>query len=232
MTKRIFGAAASVLLACASSPSTSPHGMSAAEHEAAARREEESSAEHRARYDPRAWQDRTCPPRYGSLTPVCWADARNPTARHLDEAARRHEEAERHRAASRALRDAEAAACVEVAPGDREWSPFEHASDIVRVEALQEKGRTVGAIATFRAVPGLTPEVLKRVAACHAARNAVLGHTQPEMARCPLAVPGVQVGAFESSQGVSLELRGSDPRGAIEVLERARAAKSAEPQTP
>lgn len=226
MMRRIVGAGASVLLACASSPSTPPHAMSAAEHEAAARREEQSSAEHRARYDPQAWQDRTCPPRYGSLTPICWADTRNPTARHLDEAARRHEEAEQHRDASRALRDAEAAACAEVAPSDREWSPFEHASDIVSVEPLQEEARTVGAVTTFRAMPALTPEMLKRVATCHAARNAVLGHERPEMARCPLAVPGVQVGAFESAQGVSLELRGSDPRAALEIFERARAAKS------
>ena len=232
MTLRIFGAAASALLACASSSSTAPHAMGAAEHEAAARRADESSAEHRARYDSGAWQQRTCPPRYGALIPVCWADARNPTARHLDEAARRHEEAERHRAASRALRDAEATACSDVAPGDREWSPFEHAIDIVSVEPLREEGRTAGAVATFRAVPGLTAGMLKRVAACHAARNAVLGQAHPEMARCPLAVPGVQVHAVESPRGISLELRAADPHGAGEILERARAALPGDPRAP
>ena len=232
MTLRFLGAAASALLACASSSSTAPHDMSAAEHEAAARRADESSAEHRAHYDPGAWQQRSCPPRYGTLAPVCWADTRNPTARHLEEATRRHEEAERHRAASRALRHAEATACADVAPGDREWSPFEHAGDLVGVEPLLEEGRTVGAVATFRAVPGLTPETLKRVAVCHAARNAVLGHARHEMARCPLAVPGVQIDAVESPRTISLRLRAADPQGASEILARARAALPDERRKP
>lgn len=229
MSLRLAGAVASALIACASSRSTSPHAMSAKEHEAAARRAEESSGEHRAQYDPGAWQQRTCPPRYGSLIPVCWADARNPTARHLEEATRRHEEAERHRAASRALRDAEGAACEGVASADREWSPFEHATDIVRVEPLLETGRAVGAVATFRALPGLTSGTLKRIAACHVARNGVLGHANPGMTQCPLAVPGIEVAASGSERGISLEIRASDARTAKEVLERARAAVSAGP---
>lgn len=229
MLLRIAGAAASALLACASSSSTSPHAMSAAEHEAEAQRADESSAEHRARYDPGAFQQRTCPPRYGALTPVCWSDARNPTSPHLDEAARRHDEAERHLAASRALRDAESAACADVASADREWSPFEHGDDIVAVEPLLEKGRLAGAVTTFRAAPGLTPETLKRIAACHAARNAVVGHARPEMARCPLAVAGVEVVAAQSSHGgITLELRAGDPTRAREIVDRARAAVPAE----
>lgn len=83
----------------------------------------------------------------------------------------------------------------------------------------REKTRTVGAVATLRAAPGLAPEVPKRVAACHAVRKAVLGHTQPEMARCPLAFPGVQVAAFASPQGVALG-------------EATRAAKAGEQRTP
>lgn len=228
MSRHFIGAAASALLACASAPSTAPHSMSAAEHDAAARRAEESSAEHRAQYDPGAFQQRTCPPRYGALTPVCWTEGRNPTAGHLAETTRRHEEAERHLAASRALRDAEGTACAGIAAEDREWSPFEHPSDIVAVEPLVRRGKTTGALATFRAVPGLTPETLKRIAACHAARNAVLGHDRVEMSRCPLAVEGVDVGAtFESARGISLELGAADARGTREVLERARAAAAA-----
>lgn len=224
-SRHIIGAAASALLACASAPSTAPHAMSATEHDAAARRADESSAEHRARYDPGAFRQRTCPPRYGTLAPVCWADAWNPTAGHLEEAARRHDEAERHLAASRALRDAENAACAGVASEDREWSPFEHASDIVSVEPVVRDGKTVGARATFRTVPGLTPQTLRRIAACHAARNAVLGHDRVEMATCPLAVPEVEVdAAFESARGVSLELLAADARAAREILARARAA--------
>lgn len=227
MSPRYALAVASVMIACASSRPVSPHDMSVEEHEAAARHADESSGEHRAQYDPGAWRQRTCPPRYGSLTPVCWADARNPTAYHLDEAARRHEEAERHRAASRALREAEDAACADVAPPDREWSPFEHATDIVSVEPLLQEGNAKGAVATFRALPGLTAEALKRIAVCHAARNAVLGHSHPAMARCPLAVAGVEVDAFASARGISVELRAADPSAALEILERARAAASA-----
>lgn len=224
MIRMLSGAAASALLACASSPSTAPHAISAAEHEAAARRADASAAEHEASYDPRAWRERRCPPRYGGLTPICWSDAGNPTASHRDEADRRHQEAERHRAASRALRDAEATACADTAPADREWSPFEHADEILEIEPLRDGSRLVGATALFRPVPGLTPETLSRVASCHAARNAVLGHARPEMARCPLAVPGVRTRAIATPRGVALEIRADDPAAADEILARARAA--------
>lgn len=61
MTPSWYAVAGSALLACASSPSTAPHAMSAAEHEAAARRAGASAAEHDASYDSRAWQERGCP---------------------------------------------------------------------------------------------------------------------------------------------------------------------------
>ena len=213
-----------LLISCATTPSTAPQAMSAAEHAAAARRAEESAAEHLAQYDSRAWQVRTCPPRYGEHAPVCWADSRNPTAGHLEEAGHRHDEAERHRAASRALREAEETACAGVAPADREWSPFDHGSDIVRVEALTGGGQVTGAVTTFRPALGLTPEVLERIAACHIARNAVLGPTGNHLEACPLAVPGVRFRAAESPEGIVLELRAEGAAQARELLARARAA--------
>lgn len=224
MIWKLSAVAASALLACASSPSTAPHAMSAAEHDAAARRADASAAEHGASYDPRAWRERGCPPRYGSLAPICWPDARNPTAWHRAEAERRHEEAERHRAASQALREAEAMACADTAPADQEWSPFEHADEILEVEPLLERGTQVGAIAVFREVPGLTPETLSRVVSCHVARNAVLGHARAETARCPLSVPGIRTSAIATSRGIALEIRADDAKAVDEILTRARAA--------
>lgn len=219
------------LCSCASTASTSPLASSAAEHEAAAQRAEEESARYRGDYDPGAWQQRPCPPRYGLLTPLCWSDARNPTERYLEEAARKHEEAERHLAASRALRDTERTACGSVATPDRETSPFDHVADLVSVEPLMEGGQLRGAVATFRRVPGATAEALGKVAACHVARNAVVGHQHPPMIRCPLSVAGVEVVAKEVADGLALVMRVGDRSAAAEVLARARAA-AANPKLP
>lgn len=228
MTRRLVGALAGALVSCASASGTAPHDMSAAAHEAAAAGEEKAGMDEWARYDPNAWRGRDCRGiRLGELRPVCWSEPRNPTARYLDEAERRRTLAERHRAASKALRDAEAIACGEVAVADRDESPFLRREDILWIEPVREHERVAGAAVAFRRVPGLDATVLRDIASCHAARNAVLGHARSESSWCPLAIPGISIDSTERAGGVVLLITSPDDDRAAEVLRRARAAVSA-----
>jgi hypothetical protein len=78
-----------------------------------------------------------------------------------------------HRAASQALRDAEARACVGISDDDRDMSPVMHRDDIASVEPLNvalgsEKAqiaRMEGAVLAFRAAPEMTAEWLHRIVA-------------------------------------------------------------------
>jgi hypothetical protein len=134
-----------------------------------------------------------------------------------------------HREASEALLRAEAAACVGVAPEDRDVSPFRHREDIAsasplpRPDTSQGAPALRGAVLVFRPVPGLSTARLQRVIDCHLARNASLGPSaMPEMSYCPLAVAGA--GATVSSAGDQLAVAvvSDDPAAAQEILRRAR----------
>ena len=135
-----------------------------------------------------------------------------------------------HRAASQALRDAEARACVGLSDDDRDTSPFAHREDISSVEPLTDnvssgKGqyaRMAGAVITFRAVPGMTAQWLQRVVDCHVARNAALGHDVPEMPYCPLVPKNVAAQVTATSAGFAVAVRSDDVDTAKEVLRRAR----------
>ncbi len=136
-----------------------------------------------------------------------------------------------HRAASQALRDAEARACIGLADGDRDMSPFDHREDIasvgpLTVNVLSSKGqftRTVGAIITFRALPGMTAQWLQRIVDCHLARNAALGHDVPAMVHCPLALKDVTARVTPTDAGFAIAVRSEDSDTATEILRRARA---------
>lgn len=218
---------AAALFSCTSANQTAPHDMSAAAHEAAAAEEEAASLEHQTKYDPNAWRGRDCRGiRLGELRAVCWSEPRNPTARHLREAERRAALAERHRAASKALRDTEAIACADVARADRDESPFLHREDVLAVEPLLEHGRAAGAAVLFRRVPGLNAETMGKIASCHAARNAVMGHDRPGSSWCPLAVAEIRIDSAERPDGIVLLIGSSEEAGAEEVLRRASAVLS------
>jgi hypothetical protein len=170
--------------------------------------------------------------RGGSDTGGCWTSVTNPTAEHLDEAKKHQKMAADHRAASLALRDAEARACIGIPDEDRDMSPFEHREDIGSVEPLNEgtgsfKGdssqRAVGAIIVFRAVPGMSAQWLQRVVDCHLARNAALGHDVPEMPYCPLVPKNVSAKVSATDTGFAVAIRSDDSQTAQEVLRRARA---------
>jgi hypothetical protein len=134
-----------------------------------------------------------------------------------------------HRAASQALRDAEASACAGIAEQDRDVSPFAHREDIVRVDPLntpaspRSASQLEGATITFRARPELTAQWLQRVVDCHIARNATLGHDIPEMAYCPLMLKQVKASVTGTATGFAVAVTSSDANTAREVLKRSQA---------
>ena len=236
------GAVAFVIACATATPGANPHDMSAAAHEGEGETHGALAQQHAGQYRPDAGVERLrCTPSggrpgpYGSAVlaePICWTSVDNPTAAHLDEAEKHRRHAADHRAASAALREAEARACGGVSEADRDMSPFEHREDIVRVAPLalpeaDARARTpaerlLGAVVKFRAVPGLTAEWLQRIVDCHLARNAALGHVVPEMPDCPLVPRGVAARVLPAADGFAVEVRASDPAGAREALARAQ----------
>lgn len=223
---------ASLLIACSSSTQGArPHDMSTAQHDVAAQEHAGKADVHRGHYDPNARAPTTfCNPTVHTPA-ICWTSVENPTERHLRAAAEHRRHAADHRAASAALRDAEARACVGIADNDRDTTPFDRVEDIAHVQPLTERTtakvsieRTVGAIVTFRARPGMTAEWLQRVVDCHVARNAALGHVVPEMPNCPLVPRSVAARVTSTGNGFAVAIRSDDPAVAREVLERAHRA--------
>jgi hypothetical protein len=200
--------------------------MSASQHEAMAEEAQQTAELHAGQYDAGASVEvKRC------ARGNCWTSVQNPTAEHLEEAAKYRKMAADHRAASQALRDAEARACVGLADEDRDMSPFAHREDIATVEPLSVGTNTgkvatmrrVGAIVTFRALPGMTAPWLQRVVDCHLARNAALGHESTEMPDCPLVPKGVTAHVRETYTGFAVEIRAEDSATAAEILRRALA---------
>ena len=219
--------------ACASTPGARPQDMSAAQHETTAGMLERQAESHEAQYEPgaRAAPGTCAHPSWGP----CWGDVVNPTEEHLKRADELRKAAADHRAASRALREAEARACAGLSPEDRDISPFAHTEDIASVEPLYRSGNPVegwhdtrlrGAVVTFRAVPGLTAPWLQRLVDCHLARNAALGHDAPEMSFCPLQPRDVTARVTESGAGIAVAIDSDKAETAREVLQRARSLVS------
>jgi hypothetical protein len=128
--------------ACASSKGTAPHDMSAAEHDEMAAAEEVLANEHAAKYDPNAVRERpicsgVLARKSGFSNDVCWGSATNATETHQVSADERRRLAAEHRAASQALRDAEARACAGLGDDERDTSPFARVEDIESVAALR-----------------------------------------------------------------------------------------------
>lgn len=118
---------------------TQPHDMSQAQHEAAASSEEKQAEPHAAQYDPNATETtEKCAAGRGR---VCWSETANPTAAHGKEAADHRALAAKHRAASKALQDAEAQACSGISEEDRDESPFAHVADIASVSTSRTRSR-------------------------------------------------------------------------------------------
>jgi hypothetical protein len=217
-------------VACAADPGTKPHDMSAAQHEAMAKQEDQASQGHADQHDPGAKAPATqCSGKSG-----CWTSVSNPTAQHADDAKRHRELAQKHRAASAALTDAETRACAGMSDEDRDISPFYHREDITSVTPLTKEVKSgkgfvtkeVGATIVFRAVPGLTAEWLQSVVDCHLARAAAMGHDMPEMDYCPLELKGVEAKVASVGNGFAVNVSSEDGATIAEITKRAQALKS------
>jgi len=230
-----------LLAACvATTPGGSPHDMSVAAHEREAVEHARSGERHATEYVPDAGTERMRCTSGGArpgandtfVEGICWSSVRNPTDAHHFAAEEHKRHASDHLAASAALRDAEARSCAGIAARDRDMSPFENTNDIVSVlplvlpeadsRAKLPSERQVGAVVAFRAVPGLTAELLHRVINCHLARNAALGHSVPEMPDCPLVPRGVEAVVSPTGEGFAVALRSNDTSVAREILARAQ----------
>lgn len=227
-----FAACISALvLGCAADPGTQPHDMSQAQHEAMAKQEDQAAESHAEQHDPAATASSTkCSSKGG-----CWTSVSNPTAQHADDAKRHQELAQKHRAASAALADAETRACNGISERDRDVSPFYHREDIESVSPLIQEEKTtkgtiikkdIGARIVFRAVPGMTAEWLQRLVDCHVARAAAVGHAMPEMSYCPLVPKGIKATVSSVGNGFAVDVSASDAATIAEIKKRAEALKS------
>lgn len=158
----------------------------------------------------------------GACSGPCWSAFRDPGIRHAQKADDLLKAPADHRAASQALRDAEAASCRGIADRDRDISPFAHRVDIASVQAMAD-----GAVVTFAVVPGLTADSLRRIVDCHLARNAPLGHQVPEMSWCPLVPNQVAATVMTGADWrLAVTITSSDPDAAREIVRRAQALQA------
>ena len=213
--------------ACATAtPGSRPHDMSGTRHAQLAATHDSRARKHADRYDPEASESRErCRLRAGAvarasgdLPYVCWTSLTNPTRAHHDLAEEHRQRAADHRAASEALRAAEATACNRVDADDRDMSPFEHVEDIATVATNSQRSEVV---IVFQRVTGMTTEWLQAVVDCHIARNAALGHDVPEMPDCPLVPNGVDAHVTATADGFSIAIRAQNPVAGREVVSRA-----------
>jgi hypothetical protein len=178
-------------------------------------------------------------PRDAGATPegwfICWTSVRSGTPAERSAAEARRKRAAQQRAASPALREAEARACSGVHPDDLHTSPFEHVEDIARIVVLRSRwqspgrgfrgSRPTGALVTFRRAEGMTVDSLQRVVDCHLARNAALGHAVPELPSCPLVPRGVRAQVSSTSAGLAVTLQATHPRAGREIARRVRSLR-------
>ncbi|MDP2342702.1 MAG: hypothetical protein Q8O67_17230 [Deltaproteobacteria bacterium] len=239
MIKRppLLAVLAFVVAAGCTTAGADPHDMSAREHAAAASREEAVAQEHQAQVgsDVGALPGAPCRGAAAALARAgndgaCWTSIATPTDAHRSAATEHRRHAADHRAASVALKEAEARVCVGLSEDDRDISPFEQVEDIESVTPLMERvsvGKSVrqeraGAVVVFRAVPGLTAEWLQRVVDCHLARSASLGHVMPEMPNCPLVPKGAEAKVSSAGTGFAVAIRAKDRVSADDILARAQ----------
>lgn len=230
---------AALTLASCATPGARPQDMSATEHEAQAAQHEKLAAEHADQYPPWSTTAKTrCPVGHGRFDyayDFCWSSVVMPNEQHRDEAEEHTRHAADHRAASAALREAEATSCADIAPGDRDQSPFTHREDIIEVSALPARPPydrhrpqdIIGVAISFRAVPGMTVQGLQHVVDCHIARNSALGHPLEEMPTCPLVPKGVSARVHAAANAFVVEVVGDDPQATKEIQQRAERLRAA-----
>ena len=123
------------LLGCGGAEGTDPHDMSAEQHDRTAGAEETAANRRGHQLDPSS----TSKFLYCNESTPYWTSTAKSTDPHSVDMARHRELAAKHRAASHALRDAEAKACAGVPGDDRDMSPFRHSEDISSVTELTRR---------------------------------------------------------------------------------------------
>ncbi len=224
MPSRKLSLAALLLVGC-SQPSTQPHDASAHQHELDAQEAEQRAGKHAGRTDPfracsrsrTAWPDDTC-----------WSSPESNRQAHDDLANRLRALAAQHRAASKALLDAEHRSCAAVSEYDRDLSPFFHREDIATVSRLERDGELTGAEILFRPVAGLDAQHLQRLVDCHLARAASVGHDMPEMDYCPLVPRGVAAKVREVGKQLAVDVTSSDSSTVHEIVVRAEKLRASD----
>jgi hypothetical protein len=209
---------------CAATPPPPPAHPGAEGRETLAKENEEAAAAHldAAETAARSAKCRNGKPGREQAWESCWTPTR---AAHRAEAEEHLRLAREHRAASQALRDAEARACDGVTEQDRNESPFSHIDDINSVEPLGAGRFVDGARVVFAKAPFLSRAILQKIIDCHVARADALGHVVPEEAFCPLNLPNVKAVVKEASNGFVVDITSDDRGAAQEVLRRALALK-------
>jgi hypothetical protein len=191
---------------------------SAAQQEALAQQDEAAAKEHLAAADnPSRPTKCKKDPKTGQWW-SCWSPT---SAANRAEAEEHLRMAQAHRAASQALRDAEAKACDGVSDEDRDISPFSHVEDIQHIELLGTSAHPDGARVVFNKMPGLSRAMLQKIIDCHVARADAMGHNVPEESYCPLVPPNVKAVVTEAPSGFIVDVTTDDAKAAKEVVRRA-----------
>lgn len=234
-------AAVTLLAACGSNKppplADHPQPLSVNEHMQEAERHDAAAKRSSGSYDPeksvtqprvqRCYEDPVADQSTSGGKPLeimrpCWTSVTNPTAHHLEDAERDRREADAHRAKAAALIGAEKRACAGLGASAMNHSPFYHREDIIAVEPIRDRaGKVRGARALFARVPGLTADWLRRSAACHQARAAVMGYSPTFMSYCPLVVGKAAVTVSETDAGLWVRIENAELGAAI--WERAKA---------
>jgi hypothetical protein len=216
-----IGGLGCLLVACASRGLPPPaHHPSASEQDALAQAEEAAAREHLTAAKVKLGR---CTASLKTVdNDTCWTPASDTNRQEATEHLRLAQE---HRAASQALRDAEARACAGLSQNDRDVSPFAHVEDIVRVEPIGPGAHVEGARVFFGFVPGLSRPRFQQIVDCHVARADAVGHDMPEESFCPLVPPNVKALVRDASDGFVVDVTSDEPGAAREVLRRAQALK-------
>jgi hypothetical protein len=251
----VLSVVGALLGGCASS-GTEPHAMTAGQHQAAAQVEEKSAAQHQAQHDPsltRAAGPATCVEYESADCYVRWKSTENPTEGHVRDARKHRKLAEKHRAASQVLRDAEQRFCSGIPAADRDQSPFYHREDINAAQGLKKMasghGHAPGAgvvqVQEIEKQQALGVEVdapggLQGARITFRAMPGMTGEwlqrvvdchlarnavvgSDPAMSFCPLAVPRATASVISSGGGFAVDIS-SDSAGSVrEIIKRAAA---------
>jgi hypothetical protein len=228
-------------VACAGQPRQQPvdpghdRPLSVAEHQQEAERHERVANQEQAGLDPEqsptGGQPMQCydnplvpdPSSGGETIRVlkpCWTPFTARPGEHARRAKIHREAAREHRERAADLIRAEKEACRGLGETAVAVSPFFYREDVIAATPYYEDGELRGARATFRKVPGLSVDWLRRAVACHQARAGVLGYSSTYARYCPLMVGELATSVDETDAGFVVTMRSDDRDVAAAVLGR------------